>query len=82
MPNPICNDSNNTTVPGMLAKYTDVFKEEDLTTSKWSWACGVILSRGFFFVMLFNVDFFFVVVSFCLKFPDFFKEEDLKTSKW
>jgi len=38
--------SYNNTVPAMLAKYPDVFKEEDLTTSKWSWACGVILSRA------------------------------------
>ena len=39
--------SYNMTVPHMLAKYPDVFKAEELTTTKWAWACSVILSRSF-----------------------------------
>lgn len=38
--------SYNNTVPAMIEKYPDVFKPEQLTTSKWSWACSVILSRA------------------------------------
>jgi hypothetical protein len=38
--------SYNTTVPAMISKYPDVFKEEMLTTNKWAWACAIILSRA------------------------------------
>jgi hypothetical protein len=38
--------SYNITVPAMLEKYPDVFQAEELTTSKWSWACSVIMSRA------------------------------------
>ena len=38
--------SYNTTVPAMISKYPDVFKQEMLTTNKWAWACAIILSRA------------------------------------
>ena len=70
IPHLIFNDSYNKTVPGMLAKYPDVVKEENSTTSKWSWACGVILSR-FFFCGVILSRFYFLVASVYLKYTTF-----------
>jgi hypothetical protein len=38
--------SYNVTVPPMLEKYPEVFKAEHFSTSKWAWACSIILSRA------------------------------------